>query len=92
MIKSRHKQIMRIFSQRLKDARVNARYESAAKFAAVLGMEPHTYRKYERGHSEPNLETLTRICELLEITPNHLLPLAAGEKKQAPNDANSAVA
>jgi transcriptional regulator with XRE-family HTH domain len=78
MITSRHKQIMKVFSQRLKDARERANYSSAARFAAVLGMEPHTYRKYERGESEPNLETLTRICELLEITPNYLLPMAAG--------------
>ena len=93
MITSRHSKIMKTFSRRLKEARERASYDSAAKFAAVLGMEPHTYRKYERGQSEPNLETLTRICELLEVTPNYLLPMAAGEARgKAPNGHGSAVA
>ena len=77
MMTSRHKQIMRTFAKRLKEARELAGYKSAASFAAALALEPHTYRKYERGDAEPNLETLTRMCHLLRVTPNHLLPLAA---------------
>ncbi len=68
---------MRTFGDRLKEARQAAGYRSAQQFAGVLGVEPHTYRKYERGAAEPNYDTLTRICEILAITPNHLLPLAA---------------
>ena len=73
---------MRTFGQRLKEARELAGYKSAQQFAGVLDVEPHTYRKYERGHAEPNFDTLTRICELLGITPNHLLPLAASMTKR----------
>lgn len=77
MSTSRHVGIMKTFGNRLKKARSKAGYASAQQFAGVLGIEPHTYRKYERGASEPNYDTLTRICELLDVTPNHLLPLAA---------------
>jgi transcriptional regulator with XRE-family HTH domain len=83
MSKGRYKQIMKTFGQRLKQARELAGYRSAQRFAGVLGVEPHTYRKYERGDAEPNYDTLTRICELLEVTPNHLLPLAASMRRQA---------
>ncbi len=58
-------------------ARLRAGYKSAQQFANKMGIEPHTYRKYERGDAEPNFETLTRICADLQITPNDLLPEAA---------------
>lgn len=82
MAKGRYKIIMRTFGQRLREARENAGYKSAQQFAGVLDLEPHTYRKYERGQAEPNFDTLTRMCELLGITPNHLLPLAASMMKR----------
>jgi transcriptional regulator with XRE-family HTH domain len=67
---------MKAFAQRLKEAREKAGYASAQRFAGVLGAEPHAYRKYERGQSEPTLETLVRICELLDIDMNFLFPQA----------------
>ena len=82
MAQGRYKQIMKTFGSRLKQARELAGYKSAQQFAGVLGLEPHTYRKYERGQAEPNYDTLTRICELLDITPNHLLPLAAAMRRR----------
>ena len=74
---TRHQTILKTFGKRLKAARERAGFASAQKFAHILGVEPHAYRKYERGAAEPNFETLTRICEHLHITPNDLLPLAA---------------
>jgi transcriptional regulator with XRE-family HTH domain len=74
---TRHQAILKTFGKRLKAARSRAGYESAQSFAHVLGIEPPAYRKYERGAAEPNFETLTRICELLHVTPNDLLPHAA---------------
>jgi transcriptional regulator with XRE-family HTH domain len=82
-LNERHRHIMRTFAQRLKAAREDM-YDSAEQFAHLLAMAPHTYRKYERGQSEPNYETLTRICGLLGITPNDLLPDAAGNGHRAP--------
>lgn len=75
---------MKTFGTRLRQARERAGYKSAQSFAGVLGAEPHTYRHWERGESEPDFEMLTRICELLEITPNELLPLAAQSQEARP--------
>jgi len=81
MPETRYRQIMKTFAERLKAAREKAGYESAQQFAGAIGLEPHTYRKYERGQSEPNFETLARICEVLDVTPNHLLPSLAKKRK-----------
>ena len=92
MAKGRYKTIMRTFGQRLREAREHAGYKSAQQFAGVLDLEPHTYRKYERGQAEPNFDTLTRICELLGVTPNHLLPLAASMMKRESGNGSQASA
>ena len=75
MSTKRHIKIMATFGKRLKLARERAGDPSAEQFAGALGVHPHTYRHYERGQSEPNLETLTRMCELLRITTDELLPI-----------------
>jgi transcriptional regulator with XRE-family HTH domain len=75
MTTSRHEQIMNTFAKRLKAARMRAGYTSAQQFAGALGMEPHSYRKYERGTAEPNFERLVEMCKLLDIDVNHLLPV-----------------
>ena len=84
---SRHARILSMFGKNLKRARERL-YPSAQQFAGKIGIEPHTYRAYERGASEPNFETLTRICEHLGITPNDLLPAASSEAR--PSQAQSA--
>ena len=80
---SRYTKIMKTFGERLKAAR-EVRFASAQGFAGILGAEPHAYRKYERGEAEPNYDMLTRICQLLEITPNDLLPMASHASIEAP--------
>jgi transcriptional regulator with XRE-family HTH domain len=85
-LSERHRKIMKTFAERLKVAR-EAKYPSAEQFAHLMAMGPHTYRKYERGQSEPNYETLTRICALLGVTPNDLLPDAAGDRNRHPSKA-----
>ncbi len=72
---------MKHFSKRLKQARKDAGWRSAERFAASIGVEPHTYRKYEAGKSEPNFEVLLRICESLNVPLSHLLPME-GEKRR----------
>jgi transcriptional regulator with XRE-family HTH domain len=73
---ARAQAIMEAFSSRLRKAR-EAHYESAEQFAIALGKSAHAYRHYERGDAEPDFETLERICSLLRVTPNDLLPGAA---------------
>ena len=77
-VTTRYKKIMRTFGKRLRKARAQAGFRSAQTFAEHLGIEPHTYRHWERGESAPNLKTLVRLCAELSITPNDLLPEAAG--------------
>lgn len=83
---------MKTFAARLKHARETAGIDSAEQFAHRLNMGPHAYRKYERGESEPNFETLTRICELLNVTPNDLLPHAAPPRRKTGQVRTSAAA
>ena len=90
MTKSRYDQIMRVFGKRLRKAREQAGYSSAQKFSATLGIEPHTYRKYERGQSEPNFEVLVRICELLAVDTNYLLPVNQNNKSKNGNQSAAA--
>lgn len=71
--------IMRTFGAHLKDARVRAGYASAQEAALRLGIEPHTYRMYERGDREADYQSLIRICSLFGITPNDLLPVPASK-------------
>ncbi len=88
-MQSRYVQIMKTFGRRLKSARRAAGFASAQQFAGVLGKEPHTYRHYERGEAEPDFDTLTRMCELLKVSPNDLLPLAAQAGNSHPRGSGS---
>lgn len=68
-------QVMKAFSTRLKKAREGAGFTRAKYFAEALGVEPARYRHWERGTAQPDLTTLTRICRLLGVEANDLLPL-----------------
>ena len=70
---SHHMRVMNLFAKKLKAARIDGGYDSAAKFADALGIEPPTYRTYERGEASPPLPILARVCDLLDIFPNDLL-------------------
>lgn len=61
------------FGQHLKALREREGYDTASEFARVLGVEPHTYRAWERGAAEPDFQTTIRICRILHATPNQLL-------------------
>lgn len=89
MSTQRYKRIMRTFASRLKGARAQ-RYRSAQRFADTAGLDPHRYRKYERGEAEPDFETLVRICELLGIEVSHLLPVDTVEATKGGGDQSAA--
>jgi transcriptional regulator with XRE-family HTH domain len=84
MLTSRYEKIMKTFGKRLKQARKAAGFRPAEQFSAAVALEPHTYRKYERGESEPNFEILMRICEALNIPTSHLLPLESERQCSKP--------
>lgn len=60
------------FANRLKHAR-EARYETAQDFAIVIGLEAHTYRKYERGDSEPPIAVLGQMAVALGVSVDYLI-------------------
>lgn len=62
------------FGQNLRRAREEAGYLHAADFARVIGLEENRYRHYERGTAEPGFELLCKICQILDVEPNDLLP------------------
>jgi transcriptional regulator with XRE-family HTH domain len=84
MTASRKKRMLETFGRKLKTYRLH-KYPnmSAAKFAESIGIEPPTYRTYERGQAEPGFEALARICHALDVTPNDLLPEAAQPRPEA---------
>ena len=46
---------------------------SASEFARLLDVGSETYRKYERGETEPPLIVLTRIHSLTGVSLDHLI-------------------
>ena len=69
-------QVKKALAKRLKQARKDAGFRFANEFSKALHIEEHTYRSWERGEHMPDVYTLTRICKLLNVEPNDLLPLA----------------
>ena len=63
----------RSFAKRLRALRIAAGYENAKDFAAEIGVKEGTYNRYERAETEPNFETLLRICQVLGTDPTFLL-------------------
>lgn len=83
-------EVMSTFAKKLGQAREKAGYRSMKEFAEALGVEPPAYRHWERGTAQPDLTTLTRICRLLDIEPNDLLPLARRKRPVESDDRSAA--
>ncbi len=52
------------FALKLKSARILAGFVTAKEVADALDIEVETYRRYERGETDPNLATLLKIRKL----------------------------
>jgi transcriptional regulator with XRE-family HTH domain len=81
---ARDKQVMNLFARRLRRARTDAGFRSAQAFANHVGMDPHTYRKYERGECEASYATIILICDNLGLLTSELLPAEADKKGRSP--------
>ena len=42
-------------------------------FAAILGLKDETYRRYERGETEPNFATLERLRQITGVSLNFII-------------------
>ena len=76
-----------VFAKRLRELRIARGYTSARKLAEALDINQNTYTRYERGVSEPSLETIYRLCKLLNVSPNELFqfqPIDASARSTTP--------
>lgn len=55
-----------MFSEQLKIARKQKSLSQAA-LGKLLGVQAQTIGRWETGKSEPNLETINKLCEILNI-------------------------
>lgn len=46
---------------------------SQSYFARLIGIQGETYGRYERGETEPSLETLTRIRQVTNVSLDYLI-------------------
>ena len=76
-------QVKKALAKRLKLARKEAGFRFANEFSRVLNIEEHTYRSWERETHMPDVYTLTRICKLLNVEPNDLLPSAIKKRSSS---------
>jgi transcriptional regulator with XRE-family HTH domain len=72
-VSSELSQLKKRFGGRLQAARVMTGYNDAESFAADVGVQGHTYRKWERGDAWPPLDKLIVIAELTNTTLDFLL-------------------
>lgn len=59
------------YTDRMKAARL-ARHLTQEQLAARIGVKKPTYNGYEKGNSEPSMQTLVRIMDALGLDPNEL--------------------
>lgn len=70
----------RLFSERLRAARISAGYDSMPPFAKAIGVEWERYKKWEAGRTAVPHEHLPRICELTGKDPNFFYGMAEQQK------------
>lgn len=59
------------FAARLKLLR-EARHLTQARLAELLSIDPRAYNRWERGSSTPQLDTLIKIADILQVTLDEL--------------------
>src|SRR5829696_1988031 len=63
----------------------NERGLSQAKLAVMADMDPATLNRLERGTGNPNLKTLERVADVLEVEVADLFPKAPGRSSPEPS-------
>ena len=67
---------MERFAERLKGLR-EARSITQARLAELLGEDPRVYSRWERGTATPQLDTVVRIAQILQVSLDELTGLQA---------------
>lgn len=63
---------MKIFQERLKEMRLMCQL-TQQQMADALKISQPSYTRYENGTSEPTLENLVKIAEVLDVSVDYLL-------------------
>lgn len=61
-----------MFNKCLHDTRIKKGY-TAQQMADILGISIRAYRFYEAGSREPNLSTLAKMADVLDVSTDYLL-------------------
>ena len=71
-LKREVKDMRKVLADRLFELRTNADL-SQARLAEIAGVDRKTINRIENGHFSPSLETLFRLCFVLEVEPSAIL-------------------
>jgi len=61
-----------LVAKQLRKLRIDAEM-SQDNLAQLAGIDRKTINRIENGHFSPTLDTITRVCVVLKITPSNLL-------------------
>ena len=78
---------MKKIGERLKEARL-AQHLNQEELAELIGSKYRSISTWENGTAKPDCLTIVRICEVLKITPNHLLGYNANVDTPSLNEWN----
>jgi transcriptional regulator with XRE-family HTH domain len=73
---------MASFAERLKSLR-EARKLTQARLSELLAVDPRVYNRWERGLATPQLDTVVKIAQLLQVSMDELVGLDAPESAPA---------
>ena len=63
---------MRIFQDRLRETRLMCQF-TQRQMAEKLGISQPSYIRYENGTSEPTMENLVKIADILDVSIDYML-------------------
>ena len=63
---------MRIFQERLRETRLMCQL-TQRQMAEKLGISQPSYIRYENGTSEPTMENLVKIADILDVSIDYML-------------------
>ena len=69
-----------LVAKHLRKLRIDAEM-SQDNLAQLAGIDRKTINRIENGHFSPTLDTITRVCVVLKITPSNLLSSGKSARK-----------
>lgn len=69
-----------VVADQLRKQRIKAEF-SQDELAKLAGIDRKTINRIENGHFSPTLDTITRLCVVLKITPSNLLGSGRSTRK-----------